>query len=159
MECDLSNSDLSAYIFTECKFIACNLSMAKVVKTAFRDTVFRDCKLLGVHFHTSNEFLFSVTFENCTLNLCAFYNMKLKKMKFSGCTLQEVDFTGADLSSAVFADCDLSRTTFENTNLEKADFRTAVNYSIDPELNRLKKARFSIQGLPGLLDKYDLDVE
>jgi len=33
------------------------------------------------------------------------------------------------------------------------------NYSIDPELNKIKKARFSTQGIAGLLDKYDIEIE
>ncbi len=37
--------------------------------------------------------------------------------------------------------CDLNRAVFDNSILEKADFRTSLNYSIDPELNRIKKAK------------------
>jgi hypothetical protein len=33
------------------------------------------------------------------------------------------------------------------------------NYSIDPDLNKIKKARFSTQGIAGLLDKYDIEIE
>lgn len=47
----------------------------------------------------------------------------------------------------------------ENTILEKSDFQTSYNYSIDPEINRIKKAKFSFQGAVGLLDKYDIEVE
>jgi fluoroquinolone resistance protein len=43
--------------------------------------------------------------------------------------------------------------------LEKADFRTSNGYSIDPEMNRIKKAKFSLEGVAGLLDKYDIEVE
>ncbi|OQA01530.1 MAG: hypothetical protein BWY70_00347 [Bacteroidetes bacterium ADurb.Bin408] len=45
------------------------------------------------------------------------------------------------------------------TNLEKADLRTAFNYIIDPELNHIKKARFSLRGISGLLAKYNIDIE
>jgi len=62
------------------------------------------------------------------------------------------------LSSGVFDNCDLSMAVFENTNLEKADFTTSYNYDIDPEKNRMKKAKFSQNGLHGLLLKYDLVV-
>ncbi len=51
------------------------------------------------------------------------------------------------------------RTLFENTILDKTDFRTAYNFSIDPSINRMKKARFSVSGLPGLLSKYDIEIE
>jgi len=33
-----------------------------------------------------------------------------------------------------------------------------VNYSIDPEKNKIKKARFSTAGIAGLLDKYDIEI-
>jgi len=63
------------------------------------------------------------------------------------------------LTNAVFDNCNLSQAIFENTILEKTDFRTSYNYSIDPEINRIKKAMFSIAGLSGLLNKYDIDIE
>jgi len=85
--------------------------------------------------------------------------MKLKKLIFKNCNLTEVDFTEADLSAALFDHCDLAKALFENTILEKADFRTSYNYSIDPEMNKIKKARFSTPGIAGLLDKYDIDIE
>jgi fluoroquinolone resistance protein len=72
--------------------------------------------------------------------------------------LTEADFSESDLTAAVFDHCDLARATFDHTVLEKADFRTAVNYSIDPEKNKIKKARFSMAGIAGLLDKYDIDI-
>ena len=62
------------------------------------------------------------------------------------------------MSSGVFDNCDLSMAVFENTNLEKADFTTSYNYDIDPEKNRMKKAKFLQNGLHGLLLKYDLVV-
>jgi hypothetical protein len=48
--------------------------------------------------------------------------------------------------------------TFENTILEKADLRTAYNYSIDPTMNKIKKAMFSKAGISGLLDRLDIDI-
>ena len=48
---------------------------------------------------------------------------------------------------------------FENTILEKADFRTSFNYSIDPGKNRIKKAKFSLAGIAGLLEKYDIEID
>jgi hypothetical protein len=59
----------------------------------------------------------------------------------------------------VFDNCDLTRAAFDNTNLEKADFRTAFNYSLDPEKNRIKKGRFAYPGITGLLNKYDIIIE
>jgi fluoroquinolone resistance protein len=115
--------------------------------------------LLGLRFENCNEFLFAAGFENCILNFASFYKMGLKNANFKDCKLQEVDFSECNLSGAVFDNCDLTRAAFEHTNLEKADFRTAFNYSIDLELNRTKKAKFSIPGIVGLLDKYEIEIE
>jgi fluoroquinolone resistance protein len=49
--------------------------------------------------------------------------------------------------------------TFDHTILEIADFRSAFNYTIDPEINKLKGAKFSTLGLSGLLAKYNIEIE
>lgn len=157
--CNFSECDLSEFNFINCEFKDCNLSLAKLNKTAFQDVKFSGCKLLGLQFDTCNEFSLSFSFDNCLLNHSIFYKRKIKKTSFLNSQLREVDFTEADLSSSVFDNCDLSGATFEYTNLEKSDFRTAYNFSIDPESNRIKKAKFSLNGLSGLLHKYDLEIE
>jgi fluoroquinolone resistance protein len=157
--CDLLNADLAQITFMDCTFNSCNLSLAKLTKTSFQKVQFKDCKLLGLQFWQCNPFVFSVGFENCTLHLSSFFKLNLKKTVFKDTNLQEVDFTEADLTEAKFENCDLGRAIFRNTKLEKADFRTAFNYSIDPEFNRVKKAKFSITGIVGLLDKHDIVIE
>jgi uncharacterized protein YjbI with pentapeptide repeats len=134
------------------------LSGAKVNGAAFRDTRFSDCKLMGVQFTLHNDKLFHAHFENCNLQLSAFPKMSLKKMQFQQCNLREVDFTSAELPEASFDGCDLLGATFVDSNLEKADFRNAVNVALDPDQNRIKKAKFSRDGLAGLLQKYQIEV-
>jgi uncharacterized protein YjbI with pentapeptide repeats len=73
--------------------------------------------------------------------------------------LKEVDFTESDLTNALFESCDLMMATFDHTILEIADFRSAFNYTIDPEINKLKGAKFSTLGLSGLLAKYNIEIE
>jgi uncharacterized protein YjbI with pentapeptide repeats len=157
--CDFSNSDLSDIVFMDCMFENCNLSMVTLTKTALREVRFIDCKMLGLHFANCNEIGLSVYFERCNLNHSSFYKTKLKKTTFKNTKLNEVDFSASDLTGSLFDNCDLTRATFENTIVEKADFRTAFNYSIDPEKNRIKKARFTLGGIPGLLDKYDIEID
>lgn len=115
--------------------------------------------MLGLRFEDCNKFSLSFNFDNCSLNHSSFYQTKIKKTLFRNSQLHEVDFTECDLTSAVFNNCDLTRATFENTIIEKADFRTSFNYSIDLEINRVKKARFSLTGITGLLDKYDIEID
>jgi len=157
--CNFYSSDLSNVVFRECKFTDCDFSLAKLKNTVLNDIKFINCKLLGLQFHECKSFLFSVGFENCLLKLSVFYKLKLKKTLFKNCNLQEADFTEADLVNVLFENCDLQRAIFDHTNLEKADFRSSYNYSIDPERNRIRKARFSQPGVIGLLDKYDIEIE
>jgi uncharacterized protein YjbI with pentapeptide repeats len=78
---------------------------------------------------------------------------------FKNASLKESDFSECDLTGSIFEKCDLEGALFENTNLEKADFRTSFNYSIDPEINRIRKAKFSISEISGLLNKYDIEID
>lgn len=159
INCDLSGKDLSAINFSDCVFDNCNISMAKLEGTGLKNCSFKKCKLLGLRFDTCSDFLFEVSFDNCILDLSSFYKRKLKKTTFNNTSIKEVDFSSADLSNAVFDHCDMLGALFDDTILERTDFRLAYNYSINPETNRIKKAKFSVNGLSGLLHKYDIDIE
>jgi fluoroquinolone resistance protein len=157
--CNFAGTDLSGIKLIDCEFNGCNLSLAKLGGTVLRDIKFRNCKMLGLRFDDCSDFGMSFSFEGCQLNHSSFYKTKIKKTIFKDCDLQEIDFTGADLTSAALNNCNLLNANFDGTLLEKADFRTAYNYSIDPEKNKLKKAKFSMAGIAGLLDKYDIEIE
>lgn len=159
INCDFSNADFSKFRFLDCEFQDCNLSLMKCHQAIFQDVIFEKCKMLGVRFDTCNEFGLHFSFEQCQLNHASFYQRKLKKISFSHCSLEEVDFSMSDLSQASFASCNLSKAVFEHTNLEKADFSSALNFSIDPEKNQVKGAKFSVWNLAGLLEKYQLKIE
>jgi len=73
--------------------------------------------------------------------------------------MEEVDFTETDLSKSVFAHSNLNRALFYKTNLEKTDFRTAYNYSFDPDENRIKGAKFLNPAVLGLLAKYQIEID
>ena len=85
--------------------------------------------------------------------------MNIKGFQFKNCSLQEADFSEADLSNVLFAECDLMGAIFDNTLLLNSDFRTARNFAIQPEKNKLRKTKFSNQGLAGLLSHLDLIVD
>lgn len=159
VSCALADLDISNTIFIECRFQDCDLSLSKILETSFRSCEFIDCKLLGLQFDQCNSFLFTATFERCRLNNSVFYQVDCKALKFKACKLIEVDFTEADLCGVVLNDCDLEGAIFDQSNLSTTDFRNAHNYRLDPESNRIKKARFSSSGLTGLLDRYDIIID
>jgi uncharacterized protein YjbI with pentapeptide repeats len=157
--CDFSNSDLSNNTFLDCEFIDCNLSMSQVIGTSLKTVLFKNCKLLGVQFNTCLDFLFNVEFQDTALDYSSFANKKMPKTFFNSCSMKEVSFIGANITNSVFENCNLDNAIFNNTQLAGTDFRTAYNYTIDPEFNPMKKAKFSNQGIVGLLDKYDIKIE
>ena len=117
------------------------------------------CKMIGLHFDDCAPFFSAPVFENCQLSLSSFLECKLQGVVFSKCILDEADFTGADLTSANFEGSSLAKTVFENTNLSKADLRDAVHYQIDPNKNKLRKARFSLEGCQGLLVYFGVIID
>src|SRR6185436_9693421 len=150
ISCHFESTDLSEIKFI-CQFRGSNVSLVNLSKTVFRESQFVNCKMLGLQFYNCSEFGLSFTFDNCNLGHSSFYKTKIKKTVFKNSQLHEVDFTDCDLSGSSFEKCDLANARFENTIMEKADFRTSSNYSINPELNRVKKARFPLSQIIGLL--------
>lgn len=156
--CDFHESRMHNLVFLDCIFENCNLTLVKLQNVALQGAIFRNCKLLGTDFSVCNDLAFEASFEDCNLDLTSFFRRRMMKFSFTGCSLQEANFTESNLSGAGFMNCNLSRAIFNRTNLTGSDFRTAMNYSIDPEANLMKKAQFSFPGVLGLLEKYDIIV-
>jgi fluoroquinolone resistance protein len=157
--CTFIKSDLSYTNFEDCTFNTCIFSETIVNSTRFKNVLFNETKMMGFNFSNCKEFLFELIFKNCPLDYAIFIDKKMRNTIFEYCSLKEVDFTKADLTMTTFGNCDLQNAIFEETILEKADFRTAINFNIDPQQNKIKKAKFSYIGLGGLLTKYGLDIE
>ena len=156
--CDFSGVNLTDKRFIDCLFERCNLSLATLANAALQNVTFRECKLSGVQFSVCRDMCFEVDFAHCQLPYASFHGKRLRGTSFTHCILTEVDFAYADLTEAVFQECDLTRALFEQTQLTAADLTTASGFLIDPEINTVKKTRFSLEGLPGLLSKYDIKI-
>ena len=159
IHCNFNSADLSGVRMVNCRFDGCDLSLAKLKNSSLQEVKFVNCKLLGMLFSDCRKFMLELDFDTCLLKLSLFSGLKLKNTRFKNCNLQEADFSEADLTGAIFENCDLLQTTFFHTNLEQANFSSAFNYSINPETNRLRKARFSLPGVIGLLDTCGIEIE
>jgi fluoroquinolone resistance protein len=157
-KCDFSNSEFLNNKFIDCVFEGCNLSMMKLGGSTLNNAVFKQCKILGLNFSQCQDFLFTVKFEACIVDYASFMGKKMIKTNFIKSSLKEVSFSGANLSGSVFDHTDLLGAVFNQTDLTSVNFATAFNYSLDPELNILKKAIFSIDGVTGLLSKYNIKI-
>lgn len=159
VHCDFSNTVFTDCSFIDCTFNGCNLSMAKFPQTGLKTVTFKDCKLLGIRFDEADPFLFAIAAFDSTLDYSWFTGRKMPKTIFSNCSLKGVNFTGADLTSSDFSGCNLDGAVFDNTILKSADFSAAFHYKIDPQFNPMEKAKFSVDGLSGLLEKYDIRID
>jgi uncharacterized protein YjbI with pentapeptide repeats len=155
---DFSEKELNDSEFTECRFEFCNLSMSKLEGSVLNEVHFSDCKLLGLDFGKCSRFLFSVSFTHCLLNYVLFLKNDLKKTSFKNCEIKEASFIECNLTYSSFDDCNLEDTLFDQNNLENANFSTARNYRINPLVNRIKKASFSLSEIAGLLYQFDINI-
>jgi uncharacterized protein YjbI with pentapeptide repeats len=157
--CEFSNSVFAQCMFIDCTFIECNLSMVKLPATGLKTVVFRDCKLLGIRFDECDDFLFNVNFQDCVLDYSWFVNKKMPKTGFVKTSLKGVNFSGADLSMAVFDNTNLDGAVFDGTQLKAADLRPLTTSRSTRNKTRCRKRKFSVGGIPGLLQKYDIKIE
>ncbi|MGB6268858.1 MAG: pentapeptide repeat-containing protein [Olleya sp.] len=77
---------------------------------------------------------------------------------FKDSIFESTDFTEANLTESKFENCNIKVAVFESSDLEKADFTTAYYYSINPERNKIKAAKFSKYQIEGLLDSYKIHI-
>ena len=153
MEADFSNS-----VFEDCRFHQCDLTMAKLFNASLRGVQFGHCKLMGIDWSPAGGLTFSVRFDSCILSHCLFTDLRMKDTQITDCKAREASFAGVDLQGANFSGCDLRDARFLETNLERADLSEALNYVIDPEGNRLKDTKFSIEAALALVSKFGVIV-
>lgn len=157
-QCDFTACNFTGVAFIDCNFISCNFSEAKINYVGLRGIFFDNCNFTGVNFSMVDKLFFSVEFKNCRLDYAKFYTLAIKTTLFTDCSLIAVDFMNTDLTGVLFDNCNLHKAVFVDSIANKADFTTSYNFSIDPERNKLRRARFSQEGLKGLLEKYEIIV-
>ncbi len=85
--------------------------------------------------------------------------MKMKNANFLTCDIVDCFFQNTYLPGASFEASQFRNTLFHNTNLEKASFCKASGYNIDPTLNNIKKAKFSVPDVLNLLNGFEIEIE
>ncbi len=158
ISCNFHQANASNIDFIDCIFEDCNLSLMVVNNTGFKNINFVNSKLTGINFSTCNNFLFQVSFTGCNLKLTNFEKTKLTETLFENCNLTESYFAETNLEKAIFENCNLNLSIFSYTNLKSSDFSTSYNYTINPDENSIKKAKFSLIGLPGLLSNFGIEI-
>jgi fluoroquinolone resistance protein len=157
--CDFQGVSLTRLQFNRCVFRDCNFALTHWPESQLSQAKFYDCKLTGARLDQLNRFNLSMSFVNCNLDHAVFTGLKIPSTRFESCMLRQTDFSDADLSTSIFLQSDLRDAAFAHTNLEYADFRSSSNVWPDPESNSMRRAKFDLIQLPGLLRRFDLDID
>lgn len=155
---DLAEREFKNSKFIECHFRKCNCSNAVVQNSTFRDTKFDECKLMGINW-SSVQSIANLSIQNSNLDYSVFQELNLGHAIFKDCVIREVDFSQSKMESANFSGSNLRGSFFTGCDLSKADFRDAIEYNIDPQFTKLKKAKFSMPEAMSLLQSLEIIIE
>ena len=162
IKCNFAETIFQECRFHDCKFKECDLSLASLKECSFNSTRFENSQVIGVDWTQTawakNKFIVfkPVDFVDCVLNHSTFSAMKMKQIQIVRCIAHDVSFEEADLTQADCTYTDFNSSRFLHTNLTEADFTGATNYTIAPQMNVLKKTKFSLPEAMALL--YGLDI-
>ncbi|HUV26684.1 MAG TPA: pentapeptide repeat-containing protein [Anaerolineales bacterium] len=159
-DCSFVESGFKKCRFVNCDFKRCDLSLTRVPESIFNSTSFEDSKIIGVNWAQADwsisELGKPISFLKSAISHCTFIGLSLKGIQVVDCAAVDVDYREADLSRADFSGSDLSASLFMHTNLSEANLSRARNYAIDPGLNELKEAKFSLPEAMSLL--YSMNI-
>ncbi len=167
-DCKFISCNFSETQFIQCKFIDCefkssNLNLVKLDKSKFIETVFKDCKIIGVNWTSLDWGSYSIVspifFESCDISFSVFNSLKLHELSLQDCKAHDVDFSDCDLKGANFFRTDLKESRFVLCKLDNCNFQEAVNYYIDPLENSIKGAKFSSPEVLSLLSAFEIKID
>lgn len=164
IDCNFTEAVFKSCAFKSCIFTNCDLSLVKVNYSHFKDVHIKNSKAVGIIWPAAAwgkkddlQLFKPFEFTSSVLNYSSFSGLDLEKISIENCTAKEVDFAEANLINAKFMGTDLEGSIFRNTNLEEADFVGAKNYTIAPDLNTIKNAKFAMPEAIALL--YNMEIE
>ncbi len=153
---DLTSLSFAGKVFSDCIFEECRLSANNLQNARMHGVVFSNCKISGISFTDLNRLVVDISFYSCDIKSSNFTDLKLNSAVFSRCVINDCDFVNTELKNADFRFCDLNDTLFHNTDLTGAVFEQAVNYNINPNSNKIKKAVFSLPEAVNLLAHFGI---
>ncbi|SHI15382.1 pentapeptide repeat-containing protein [Ferrimonas marina] len=161
IDCDFSEIQWHRCVFIDCQFLRCNLNLAQLGFSQFREVAFEHCRMLGLDWTRVNwprlvPFA-PIRFDQCLLSESSFAGLKLNGLQMVECKAHNVDFQQGHFVEADFQHSDFSGSIFHQSNLTLANFAEAQNYRINLYDNTLSGARFTRFDALGLLE--DLDIE
>ena len=157
--CNFTQTLLNDTDFDSCAFIDCNFTNSLIKQAKLNDISFSKCKLMGLNFYECSQFSFNLSFSGCSIHICNFTDLKMKGSEFIDCKIIDSSFQETFLEGVSFEGSSFKNTLFHNTNLGRASFCNAHGYNIDPLVNNIRKAKFSIPDVLNLLSGFDIEIE
>ena len=161
-QCKFMGVAFNKVTFIDCDFDACDLSLATFKGCKFSEVSFKNANLAGINWTELNWPLVKLTsplyFHSSNISHSSFYSLDLTDLIIEDCKAHDVDFRETNLNHASFVGSDLQNSLFMHTNLKQADFTNATNYSIDPQINSITQARFSVPEVMSLLNYFDIKI-
>ena len=157
--CNFTESSWINAKFCSCTFKNCNISLVDLKGCRIQEVLFEECKIVGAEFLKCNtDFIFSMDAKKTFIQYCNFSELDMRKTSFQGSKIYDSTFINTCLAEANFSDTDLKGILFRCCDLNKSNFCGALNYVIDPLINKVKKAKFSFPEVIGLLKGFDIEI-
>ena len=102
-----------------------DLSRARLVGTRLTDTMFRDCRMVGVDLTGLRALAVRFTVDGCSLALARLSDSPVRGWRLTRVDLSDADLSGADLRDVVLTDTKLRGTDLTRARLDGADLRGA----------------------------------
>ncbi|MBL0171715.1 MAG: pentapeptide repeat-containing protein [Gemmatimonadaceae bacterium] len=156
--CKLPESRWANARLEDCVFEACDLSRMVPRRMVLSGVRFADTRLSGVDWEDLG-LLPDVSFAGCDLRYASFVKVPLRAVRFVNCVIRDASFVDSDLTKADFTDTDLTGTSFRGCLLKEANLTRATGVYVDPQQNRAKGARISLEAAVTLVRSFGIVVE
>lgn len=157
--CIFSGTKILSSKFESVKFVSCNLSNTDFTDSRLIDVEFVNCKLIGLALFKCRQSVFDLRFVKSRIEYCNFSDVSMKRCVFDSCDFRESWFQNTFLVESRFTGCVFNDTRFDKCDLKKASFLDSTGYVIDPRDCKIQHAVFSVPGVFGLLDEFEIYIQ
>ena len=161
--CKFDSTTFKKCKFVDCTFKSTSMNLTNFDGSTFTETEFNQCNMKGINW-TKMSFPYIVLgspihFTDCEISYSSFYELNLSSITLINCKAHEVDFRGTNLSNSDLSGTDFLNAQFCSTNLSHSDIRKSINYNISPTENNIRKAKFSLLEVIGLLNFCEIEID
>ena len=157
--CNFTVTNLNESSFAQVDFQNCRFLNTKFIGSSFVEVNFQGCLFIGINFSKISTTLVSFGFKQCKFDNCILADIDIRGTQFQESEFVECDFQRAVLLKCSFEASHFSTVSFRSCDLQKADFTDATGYRIDPTINKVRNAKFSMPAVVGLLEGLEVVIQ